>query len=192
MVAFDAGFGFVACGVGRAEGHAGHGGFDVQFAVGASPVVNTKGGVGGGLDFSDDDAGAECVAGTAGDVVAVAFLHRDLDEEWFDVGFFDGLPELLLGDTFFDAFVDDGIGLGVDDVPCFRFQMGIGMLLGVSFIGVDLDGEVLFGIEEFDEQGEVAFFVGGECPHELGFVVFNELAEGGAGEGAVGDDGHCA
>ena len=119
----------------RAEIDAGHGLFDLQFSA-ASPVEDAVGGVAGGLDFGDHDARAEGVAGAAGDVMAVADFDGDADEHVLDalgvVGG-EGGAELGGGDAGLDAFEEGGSGVGVDDVPGFGFEEGVG-------VGADIGG----------------------------------------------------
>jgi len=71
--------------------------------------------------------------------------------------------------------------VAVGDIPHFGF--GISAEGGGDFFGrVDLDGEVIAGVEDFDEEGEA---VAGESGAEDFFaVVLPEVVEGFSGEGA--------
>ena len=63
---------------------------------------------------------------------------------------------VLLGSGLAGEAVDDGGSrVGFDDVPHFGFAEGHAALLGQMVVGVDLDGEVIVGIDDFEEKGEV-------------------------------------
>ena len=157
-----------------------------RFAIVAEavPVEDAEGGVGGGLDLGGDDSLAQGVDGAAGEVMTVALADADGIEEGFDLSGVNCVLELGLGHAGFETFVDTGAGLGVEDVPCFGFQMGPGVGVAIGLVGMDLDGEVLMGVEEFDEEGEIS---GGGPGQGEGGVLYR-LAQRGAGEGAIGDD----
>ncbi len=67
--------------------------------------------------------------------------------------------------------------------------MRVGVVGGVLGRGVDLDGEVLAGVEVLEQDGEAAFGREREVAQEPAAVGRDEVGEGLAFEWAVGDDG---
>ena len=72
------------------------------------------------------------------------------------------------GDAFFQSDEDFGAGLGFEEIP----QFGLGFAVqgcGQFFRGVDLEREVVAGVEDFDEDGK-AFGSGGFAAEEIGAI----------------------
>lgn len=96
-------------------------------------------------------------------------------------GFFKGVA----GGSFFEADVEGGTGIAVGDVPHFGF--GLAAEFGREMSGgMDLDGEIVPGIEDFDEEGET--FAGEVGAEDFVTVVAPEIVQGFPGEGPDGDD----
>jgi len=63
--------------------------------------------------------------------------------------------------------------------------MSAGVSVGVGFGGMDLQGEVFSGVQEFDEDGELVVAGEGNIAVEVVAVLLDELVEGLACEGAI-------
>ena len=91
-----------------------------------------------------------------------------------DVGFV-----VVAGHFVVESQSDVGLCNGVDDIPHFVFLAA----------GVNLNRQVVIGIDELDAQGEgVAKFPVNFIAHELFLVLFNEPAQCEAGVVALGDN----
>ena len=93
--------------------------------------------------------------------------------------------ELLL-----EAYEKVCIGGGVHYVPHFGLAFAAVVPFGGQFVvGVHLDGEVLLGVDVFDQHGEL---VSGVLIHvladELAFIFLRELCDGLSREGTFGHD----
>ena len=133
---------------------------DVQRAGGAVGllavvVVDAVGHVAGLLGLEDHRAALDGVDGAGVDLEEVALVDGHLVEQIGPAALVDHLLELggvlgLLAD-------DDGAALlAAEDVPAFLLaQRAVLVLLGVLVVGVDLDREVILGVEDLDEQGEL-------------------------------------
>lgn len=75
----------------------------------------------------------------------------------------------------------------MEDDPGFTFEVGGVVAAAEVFIGVDLDGEIGLGVEEFDEEGKVAVQEFGGA-HDGGGIGEEQVAEGLIFVGAVGDE----
>ena len=114
-------------------------------------VVDAVGDVGGLLDFCEEDAAANGVDAAGGEVEDVAGLDLVVGE---DVGDRAGGYALLVfsgGDFFLETGVEVCAWFGVDDVPHLGFAHLAVEALGHRVVGVDLNAEVVAGIDEFCE-----------------------------------------
>lgn len=136
----------------------GHGLVDVKIARGSIeahtiPVEDAVGGVGVLLDFVDEEAGADGVESARGDEDGVARAGLDGVDLAFDGTILKGGFEGLARGAFFETNVEFCTGVAVGDIPHFGF--GIAAELGGDFLWrVNLNGEVVAGVEDFDEEGE--------------------------------------
>ena len=175
-----------------AEVDGGEGLCDVEFAgfaveAGAVPIEDAVGGVRVLLDLVDEESCADGVEAAGGDEDGFAGFGSDGVHCVGDGTVGDGFFEVGAGDAIFEADVEFGTGVAVCDVPHFGFGFA------TEFVGevdgrVDLDGEVVAGVEHFDEDGEAGGIreVGAE---DFFAACRPEIVEGGAGEGAAIDDG---
>ena len=163
---------------------------ETAVGVGAVVVVDAVGAVGGLLDFGDEEAFAESVDATGWDVEDVALLRGDGEEVGFDAAGGGEGRELFFGDGRGEAVDELGAGLCVDDVPHFAFAVGHIAEAREVVVGMDLYGEAVVGVDDFDEEWEVVaevfvVFLADEVAH----VDFKEFGEVVVGKRAVGDDG---
>ena len=93
--------------------------------------------------------------GAGVDLEEVALVDGDLVEQLGPAALVDHLLEL--GGVFGLLADDDGAALlAAEDVPAFLLaQRAVLVLLGVLVVWVDLDREVILGVEDLDEQGEL-------------------------------------
>lgn len=185
-------FGEVHRGLEVVEVDAGEGMSDVEVAglaveTEAVPVEDAVGRIGVLLDFVDEESRADGVEAAGGDENGIAGLRRDGVHEVRDGAVADGLLELVAGDALAEADVEFRSGITSGDEPhfCFWFTIERGCKGGWR---MDLDGEVVAGVEDFDEDGE-AVGIGEIVAEDFGAVLCPEIVEGGAGIGAVVDDG---
>lgn len=152
----------------------------------AVPIEDAVGGVGVLLDFVDEESGADGVESAGGDEDGVAVVRSDGVDVIGDGAVGDGGFELVAGGAVFEADVELGAGSGIGDEPHFCFWFATELWCdGDGW--VDLDGEVVPGVEDFDEEREaLAFEVFAE---EFLAVVGPEFVEGLTGKGAAVDDG---
>ena len=126
------------------------------------------------------------MAAPAGDKDRVASGDGDFVEETRDVTALECRFESLLRRPILKARVQRGIGIGVEQVPHFRF--GFAMELG-GFVGgrMDLDGERVSGVENLGKQRE-ARALGQSFPKDGIAHIHPKLMEARAREVAVVDD----
>lgn len=150
------------------------------------PVVNAVGGVGVLLDFVDEETSTDGVDAAGRDVDGVASFCRDGVDAIFCATLAECGFEGFLGGAIFETDVEGCAGGGICDVPHFGFWLAA-ELGGDVCRGMYLDGEVVSGIEDFDEEREtLASQVGAE---DCLALVGPELVEGFPLVDAVGDDG---
>ncbi len=69
---------------------------------------------------------------------------------------FEGLEEFLVAHPRLDAGQDGRLGCSPEDVPCFGLAVRLTVFtLGRFVIGMEVNGELVGGVEELEEQGEV-------------------------------------
>lgn len=112
---------------------------------------------------------------------------------------YDGMLLYHLGvfvgcDTPFQAGVEPGFSVGiVDDIPHFRFSHGMVPFLGQFVVGMNLYGEVVARIDEFDQQGERIAEPSVIASADQALAVFlDQFGQGFAGIFSVANDGFVA
>lgn len=153
----------------------------------AVPIEDAVGGVRVLLDFVDEEAGTDGVEAAGGDEDGVAGDGEKGVDVIGDGAVGDGVFEVGTGGAVFEADVEACAGIAIGDVPHFGFGLAVE---GRGEVGgwVDLDGEVVAGVEDFDEDGK-AGVLAVAIAEEFRAVVEPEVVEGFSGEGAVVDDG---
>ncbi len=170
---------------GRVEVDAPEGLIDVKLpgfagVIESVPVEDAVCRIGRSLDLSDEQARTDGMDGSCGEEVTLACFYGDFPEAIGGCAFFDRFGEGFFGDSRFQAFVDDCVVGGGDDVPAFGFWLTLAGPAAGLLVGVYLDAEDVVGIEELDEQWELS--------GELGVTgdLFGELLDQG-GECLAGE-----
>ena len=79
------------------------------------------------------------------------------------------------------------------DIPHLGLALGIVAFCGQFIIRMDLNGEVAFRVNEFDEEREFVAGIGIDFfAYELAFELLHQFGDGPALELAVGNDGFMA
>ena len=119
----------------------------------AIPVEDTVGGIGVLLDLVDEESRSDGVKSPGGDEDRVAGLRAHGVDLLFDRSVDQGVFESRSCGTIFKTDVELGSGIAVGDIPHFGF--GVASEIGGNFLRrVNLDGEIIAGVEDFDEKGE--------------------------------------
>ncbi len=139
------------------------------------------------MDLVDEEACADGVKAAGSDEDRVARLRGNRMHAIGDAAVFDGLFEVRLGHPVFQADVKFRAGIAVGDVPHLGLRFAA-ELCGKVHGRVDLDREVVAGVEHFDEDREtrVVFVTGAE---ELLAAGGPEFVQRGAGERSFVDNG---
>ena len=106
----------------------------------------------------------------------VALVHRRGVQHFGQGVVLDAALELLLGDGVVEAVVQKCAGLAVEDVPHLGLAVLVFMLERVFVGGVHLDGQVVFGVDELGQDGEILelFAVGAKDAFALFGDVFGQ------------------
>ena len=119
-------------------------------------VVDPKGEVAGLLDFVDHHAPAEGVDGAGGHQDDVAGTDGEELNGVFDAVVVNGFDKGGFVNAVFQAAGDLAV-VGAEDVPGLHFsEFSQFPFSGIAIVRVNLDGEVLPGVQEFDEEGQFA------------------------------------
>ena len=138
--------------------------------AGAVVVVDAVGDVAGLLDLGEEDATTDGMDTAGREVEHIAGLDLMVGEDLGDGAVFYAFLVLIGGYGLLEAGIEVGAGVGLDDVP----HLGLAHLamdpLGHLVVGMDLDAEVATGIDELDEQGQLAmvFCIDGMAKDGLG------------------------
>ena len=116
-------------------------------------VVDAVGDVAGLLDLGEEDTATDGMDTTGREVKHITGLDLMVGQYLGDGTVFYALLVLIGGYGLFEAGIEVGAGVGLDDVPHLRLAHLAMDALGHLVIGMHLDAEVTLGIDEFDEQG---------------------------------------
>ena len=170
----------------------------VQFAgvavgIAAVEVVDAVGDVRSLLDLGDEGSGADRMHAARRQEENVAWMDLVVGE---DVG--DGVV-LYAGGVFGgrhllrESRAEVRPLVGGHDVPHLGFALGLVAFPGQFVVGVNLDREVLPGVDELDEQRELlAEALEILRAQQSGSVAGDQFGQRGSGLGASGDDGFVA
>ena len=124
--------------------------------AGAVVVEDAVGDVTGLLDLSEEDATTDGMDTAGREVEDITGFDLVVGEDLGDGTVFYAFLVLIGGYGLLESGIEVGAGVGLDDVP----HLGLAHLamdtLGHLIVGVDLDAEVATGIDELDQQGQLA------------------------------------
>ena len=115
-------------------------------------IVETIGGVAVLLDLQKQGPFSDRMDRAGGDVEKVAFMNRELPEQIIPPSFPDHLFQLLAGPG---VMSDDDVSIliTVQDIPALGFsQTALFVAEGVIVVGMDLDAQVVVGIDDFYQK----------------------------------------
>lgn len=124
--------------------------------AGAVVVEDTVGDVTGLLDLGEEDATTDGMDTTGREVEYIAGLDLMVCEDLGDGAVFYAFLVLIGGYGLLEAGIEVGAWVGLDDVPHLRLAHLAVDALGHLVVGVDLDAQVALGIDELDQQGQLA------------------------------------
>ena len=90
------------------------------------------------------------------EVEDITGLDGVVSEDLGDGTVLDALLVFLGGNLLFEAGIEVGARVGLDDIPHLALAHLAMLTLGHLVVGVDLDAQVALGINELDEQGQLA------------------------------------
>ncbi len=171
---------------------AGEGFADVEIAgfaleAAAIPIEDAIGGVGILLDLVDEESGADGVEAAGGDEDRLAGSGSDGVDAIGDGPVPDGVLKHGAGDALPETDVEFRAGLTAGDVPHFRFRLAAEQC-GEIGRRVDLDGEVVAGVEDLDEDGKAGVGIGVSAAENFLAAGIPQLVERGSRERAAVDD----
>ena len=132
--------------------------FGVEFAgfaihARAVVVVDAVGNIAGLLDLGEEDATTDGMDTTSREVEDITGLDLMVGQHLGDGTVFYAFLVFIGGYGLFEAGIEVGAGVGLDDVPHLRLAHLAMYPLCHLVVRVHLDAEVTLGIDEFDEQG---------------------------------------
>jgi len=135
--------------------------FGVEFAglavhAGAVVIEDAIGDVAGLLDLGEEDAATDGMDTTSREVEHIAGLDLMVGKDLGDGTVFYAFLVFIGGYGLLEAGIEVGAGVGLDDVPHLRLAHLAMYPLCHLVVRVDLDAEVTLGIDELDEQGQLA------------------------------------
>ena len=123
----------------------------------------------------DQESRADRMEPAGFDEKEIALFWGDGMNKILDRSFGDGLFELFTRRSAFQSDVELGPRQGIGDIPHLGFRFAAKFFRDACW-GMDLNGERLRAIEDFDQDGET-FAVGQTGAENLAAVVFPELVE---------------
>ena len=126
----------------------------------------------------------------SGEVEDIAGVHFVLSQSIHDGAICHFAGILLGGELLLESRVDKRFWLGIDNIPHLRFAAFAMHAVSHVVVGVDLHAQVIFGVNELDEDGQliIVLLSDGLAEHGFGHLAYH-LIQGIASPGAVGDDG---
>ena len=79
-------------------------------------------------------------------------MYRYGIKDFQQVVLLDPAGEFLLGDLLVEAVIEEGVLAGIHDIPHFRLAVLAFILQGIAVVRMDLDGQVVPGVNEFDQN----------------------------------------
>ena len=124
--------------------------------AGAVVVEDAVGDVAGLLDLGEEDTTTDGMDTTGREVEHIACLDLMVGQYLGDGTVFYAFLVFIGGYGLLEAGIEVGAGVGLDDVPHLAFAHLAMDALGHLVVGMDLDAEVALGIDELDQQGQLA------------------------------------
>ena len=136
----------------------------MQFAglavhAGAVVVEDAVGDITALLDLGEEDTTTDGMDTTGREVEDIAGLDLMVGEDLGDGTVFYAFLVLIGGYGLLEAGIEVGAWVGLDDVPHLRLAHLAMDALGHLVVGMHLDAEVALGIDELDEQGQLAMIL---------------------------------
>ena len=149
-------------------------------------VVDAIGDIAGLLNLGQTDAATDGMDTTGREVEDITRVHLMACEGLDDGAIGYPLLVLLGGDVLLETGIEVGSGLGIEDVPHLGLAELVMLALGHLIVGVDLNGEVLTGIDDLGEDGELAVVLAGDLlAEDLLWHLLDDIGEAIAGPGAI-------
>ena len=152
-------------------------------------VEDAIGDIRGLLDLSEEDAPTDGVHTTSREVEDIARLDLVVGKDLGDGAVLDALLVFVGGDLLFEARIEVGTRVGLDDIPHLGLAHLAMLALGHLVVGMDLDAQVALGIDELDEEGQLAVVFSVDLRTENGIGgLGHDRDEVATCEGAIADD----
>ena len=131
-------------------------------------VEDAIGDIRGLLDLSEEDAPTDGVHTTGREVENIARLDLVVGKDLGDGAILDA-PLVFVGrNLLFEARIEVGTRVGLDDIPHLGLAHLAMLALGHLVVGMYLYAQVALGIDELDEQGQLAVVFGVDLRTENG------------------------
>ena len=143
-------------------------------------IVDTVSDIGILLDLGDQDSFADRVQCSGLYKEHIALLYRDCIEHLKKRILLNPPGKLFPGDFFLEAIVEEGSLLRIEDIPHLCLAILAFVLQGKTVAGMDLDRQVVLGVDEFGQDRELAesSAVRPEYLHTLSIQVFLQRFSG--------------
>ena len=135
-------------------------------------VVDAIGDITALLYLCEEDAATDGMDTTGREVEDITGLDLMVGKDLGDGTVFYAFLVFIGGYGLFEAGIEVGTGVGLDDVPHLRLAHLAMDTLGHLVVGMDLDAEVATGIDELDQQGQLAMVLRVDCLAKDGLGSF--------------------
>ena len=159
-------------------------------------VEDAIGDIRGLLDLCEEDAPTDGVHTTGREVEDIARLDLVVGKDLGDGAILDALLVFVGRDLLFEARIEVGTRVGLDDIPHLGLAHLAMLALGHLVVGVHLYAQVALGIDELDQEGQLAVVLGVDRLAQNGIGVFgHDRDQVATHKGAIADDagagGYC-
>ena len=152
-------------------------------------IEDAIGDIRGLLDLSEEDAPTDGVHTTGREVEYIARLDLVVGKDLGD-GAILNAPLVFVGrDLLFEARIEVGTRVGLDDIPHLGLAHLAMLALGHLVVGMHLNAQVALGIDELDQEGQLAVILGVDRLAQNGIGVFgHDRDQVATHKGAIADD----
>ena len=159
-------------------------------------VEDAIGDIRGLLDLSEEDAPTDGVHTTGREVEDIARLDLVVGKDLGDAAVLNALLVLVGGDLLFEAGIEVGTRVSLDDIPHLGLAHLAMLALGHLVVGMHLDAQVALGIDELDQEGQLAMVLGVDGLAQDGIRgLGHDRDQVATHKGAIADDagtrGYC-